>query len=280
VTLYNLVKVYTATTGQDDLVLGAAVPGFLTFAQASIPTGTTVSYGIKDGDYSEVGTGVYTSATSTLTRNVLASNDGGNKLFLSGLAEVFITVLAQDIPATTANLPDSTNKRYVTDANLTVIGNTSGVNTGDQTYTLIATLAGDAATSTNTNPVSLTGLVFTYAANSTYLIKIFALVSPTAATTGCGFQFDLSSAVTRIASIFFHQLANAGTLSGGHSIADDASVGVSSGMPANAGVYPVMLHAILVTGADVGTCQARFRSETTAVTTCKAGTLMIVEKVA
>lgn len=33
---------------------------------------------------------------------------------------------------TTANIADSTNKRFVTDANLTVIGNTSGTNTGDQ----------------------------------------------------------------------------------------------------------------------------------------------------
>ena len=34
---------------------------------------------------------------------------------------------------TTADIADSTNKRYVTDANLTVIGNTSWTNTGDQT---------------------------------------------------------------------------------------------------------------------------------------------------
>ena len=34
---------------------------------------------------------------------------------------------------TTADIADSLNKRYVTDANLTVIGNTSGTNTGDQT---------------------------------------------------------------------------------------------------------------------------------------------------
>lgn len=37
------------------------------------------------------------------------------------------------IPATTNDLPDSTDKRYVTDANRTVVNNTSGVNTGDQT---------------------------------------------------------------------------------------------------------------------------------------------------
>lgn len=35
--------------------------------------------------------------------------------------------------ATTADINDSTNRRYVTDAQLTVINNTSGVNTGDQT---------------------------------------------------------------------------------------------------------------------------------------------------
>ena len=35
---------------------------------------------------------------------------------------------------TTANINDSTNKRYVTDAQLTVLGNTSGTNTGDQTF--------------------------------------------------------------------------------------------------------------------------------------------------
>lgn len=34
---------------------------------------------------------------------------------------------------TTANITDSSNKRFVTDANLTVIGNTSWTNTGDQT---------------------------------------------------------------------------------------------------------------------------------------------------
>jgi hypothetical protein len=33
--------------------------------------------------------------------------------------------------ATTADIADSTNKRYVTDAQLTIVGNTSGTNTGD-----------------------------------------------------------------------------------------------------------------------------------------------------
>lgn len=36
--------------------------------------------------------------------------------------------------ATTADIADSTDKRYVTDAQLTILGNTSNTNTGDQTF--------------------------------------------------------------------------------------------------------------------------------------------------
>lgn len=63
--------------------------------------------------------------------------------------------------ATTADIADSTNKRYVTDAQQTVIGNTSGTNTGDQTN-----ISGNAATvTTNAN---LTGHV-TSVGNATSL---------------------------------------------------------------------------------------------------------------
>ena len=144
---------------------------------------------------------------------------------------------------------------------------------------LVATLAGDQATAANTTPVTLTGLVFSYEASSKYRIWAMGRVAPTAATTGCGFQFDLSSAVTAINVQFFHQLASTGTLSGGHSIADDASVGVSSGMPGTS-TYPVTLFGLLITTTNTGTAQLRFRSETTAVTTCKAGFTLVVEKIA
>ena len=159
-------------------------------------------------------------------------------------------------------------------------GTASGLTAGALSYTVTATLANDQATAADTNPVSLTGLVFTYAANSTYRIWFMGRVSPAAASTGCGFQFDLSSAVTDINLEFYHQLASTGTLSGGHSIADDSSVGVSSGMPANGGTYPVFGQGILRTTGNTGTAQLRFRSETTAVTTAKAGLTLVVEKIA
>jgi hypothetical protein len=44
--------------------------------------------------------------------------------------------------ATTADIADSSNKRYVTDADLTKLSNTSGTNTGDQTITLTGDVTG------------------------------------------------------------------------------------------------------------------------------------------
>lgn len=94
--LYNLARVVTATAGTGTITLGAAVSGFLTFAGAGVQDGDTVSYGIKDGTSSEVGTGTYTAAGTTLTRNVVKSTNSDNAINLSGSAEVFITPLASD----------------------------------------------------------------------------------------------------------------------------------------------------------------------------------------
>lgn len=49
--------------------------------------------------------------------------------------------------ATTADIADSSNKRYVTDTNLTTLGNQSGSNTGDETPTTIKTKLGVATDS-------------------------------------------------------------------------------------------------------------------------------------
>jgi uncharacterized ubiquitin-like protein YukD len=53
--------------------------------------------------------------------------------------------------ATTADIADSLNKRYVTDANLTVIGNTSGTNTGDETATTLGATINAAGVATPNN---------------------------------------------------------------------------------------------------------------------------------
>lgn len=139
-------------------------------------------------------------------------------------------------------------------------------------------LGADKPTGANITPVTL-GLEFNYEANSKYVIDMYMIVAPTAATTGCGFLLDVSSAVTYVGLFTSHQLATTGTISGAGSIGDAGvtSQGVSSGMPVTGSNF-VYGGGMLITGANTGTATFFFRSETTAVTTCKANSIIRVMK--
>ena len=54
-------------------------------------------------------------------------------------SDVGLSNVANSDTTTTANITDSSNKRFVTDAQLTILGNTSGTNTGDQDLSSYAT---------------------------------------------------------------------------------------------------------------------------------------------
>lgn len=54
-------------------------------------------------------------------------------------SDVGLSNVVNSDTTTTANITDSSNKRFVTDAQLTVLGNTSGTNTGDQDLSSYAT---------------------------------------------------------------------------------------------------------------------------------------------
>lgn len=100
--LGDLARVTTATTGIGPITLGPPVIGFLTFAEAGIADGSTVSYGIADGNQSETGWGLFDAGT--LTRNVYRSTGSGNDtpIVLSGAAQVFITALSADFESLAA----------------------------------------------------------------------------------------------------------------------------------------------------------------------------------
>lgn len=147
--------------------------------------------------------------------------------------------------------------------------------------TLVAVLANDVVTDANMVLNDLTGLVFTFAANSTYVFEFFGRTQGAASTTGSGFAINVSAAVTSVSLSFYHQLADAtGTITGGSSISDAASSGITSGRPAANTDTPVSGDGVLVTGANTGTAQLQYRSEVNAVSTCKAGFVMRVHKVA
>lgn len=95
--LYNLARMTTATVGTGTITLGSASPSYLTFALAGVLNGDIVDYAILDGANSEIGTGTYTSAGTTLTRTVTKSTNSNAAISLSGTATVFIDARAETI---------------------------------------------------------------------------------------------------------------------------------------------------------------------------------------
>lgn len=104
----------TSPTGYDVLINGSSK--YLNFNLISGETG----YGIRDN----AGTMQFKNSGGSWT-NFGAGGGGGAVDSVNGQTGVVVL--------TTADIADSLNKRYVTDANLTTIGNQSGTNTGDQT---------------------------------------------------------------------------------------------------------------------------------------------------
>lgn len=155
--LYNIVKVYTSTTGTGTVTLGAAVSSFITFATAGVVNGSTVSYAIEDGSNREVGTGTYTSGAETLTRTVVTSTNSNNLISLSGNAIVFITGLAADLSSDTANTANTLVMRNgsgnfsagaATLSSAVMSGSSSGTTTVQAQATASGTLTLPAATDT------------------------------------------------------------------------------------------------------------------------------------
>lgn len=107
-TFVNLVRVYSNSAGTGPLVLGLAEPGFR--GKEALTDGLTYSYTLQTGVDNanpgatayETGRGVWTAATSTLTRNVIESSLNGQPIGVLMNSLISITVLAQDFSAVDA----------------------------------------------------------------------------------------------------------------------------------------------------------------------------------
>jgi hypothetical protein len=133
----------TATTGTGTITLGSAVTNYQTFAAAGVTNGNTVSYVIEDGANWEVGTGVYTSSGTTLSRTVIQSTSSGSPITLSGTAVVYVSALASDIvPASGGTFSgDTTFSKAIIESVYAISGTTPAINPSNgmiQTWTLSA----------------------------------------------------------------------------------------------------------------------------------------------
>lgn len=111
--LFDRVGMTTATTGTGTITLGSAITDatngdLVTFATAGVATGDLVNYLITDGNAWEIGTGVYTTTGTTLSRTLVKSSSG-SLLTLSGSAKVYSAPTAEDIKPSTHVSRSDTN---------------------------------------------------------------------------------------------------------------------------------------------------------------------------
>lgn len=135
------------------------------------------------------------------------SNDGTYKLVQGVQGGVkSVNTKTGDVNLTTADISDSTNKRYVSDASLAVLNNTSGINTGDETASTIKSKLGIMTLSgNNTGDQDLSSYATTTYVNTATTAVNSALTTEVANRTGA--DNALSSTISTLATSTQNSLA-------------------------------------------------------------------------
>lgn len=247
--------------------LASTISNFGTAALAAAPAETTTTIGTLINGATGKTTPVdadllplVDSAASNVLKNLTIANF---KTWLNGLYQSLLV--------------SGTNIKTINGSS--VLGSGNLVVSGDP-YTAKLIQASNVATGANVTPVNLTGMSFAYAAGGVYRIDIYGTVQAAAATTGHGFGVNCTSAPVLVSLSGGTILANTGTGTCWSAIANNAIVGVTSGLPsANTNVMSLGGGILVMNASTGGTCQFIFRSETTAVTTCMANTVIMITRV-
>ena len=155
------------------------------------------------------------------------------------------------------------------DPNSAVYGNTGVFITSSQISTAADTVL-----------VDITGTTFTAAAAGIYAIEIYGAINNAANTTGYGIGINCAQTPVLTWLSGTSVLADTGTTSNFEAIANNAIIGVTTGVPTNATDTPFIGGGMLKAHATVaGTCIFRLRSETTAVARLQSGSVFIIRKI-
>lgn len=127
----------TSVSPADQYICSDAAEGAAVWRLSSIDPSDFGSMASQDASSVAITGGSISGVTGVVIANAPIS--GSTKTKVTYDAKGLVTNGAD---ATTADIADSTDRRYCTDAQKTVIGNTSGSNTGDQTITLTGDVTG------------------------------------------------------------------------------------------------------------------------------------------
>jgi len=165
---------------------------YITDAQLTVVANTS---GTNTGDQDI--SGINTNATGITTNTTAISGKVDLNAEITASTKTKITydekgLVTDGADATTADIASSTNKNYVTDTQVIVIGNTSGTNTGDQDISGIATNATaiSGKVDSNTSITAGTKTKITYDAKGLVTAGTFATTADIAASTNKNYVTD------------------------------------------------------------------------------------------
>ena len=246
-------------------------------------TGGNGHIGLKHQSSNITASGSESSLGANNSGNPVWKNDGNaiQSIMLENTAIVAATktkitydakgLVTSGADATTADINDSSNRRYVTDAQQTVLGNTSGTNTGDDAtnsqYSGLSALitqktgqtayitTGDITTTSNV-AFNITGMVFTLEANKRY--RVMGVFRTSCNNTG-GILFGSNAPAGAVVSIFTFGNTNLGTAYTRSRIIEG---GVLTGVfnTANSANFLVYMMGEIETSATAGNIQFIFAS--------------------
>jgi hypothetical protein len=139
-----------ASNGTGSFVVASAAGGYQTPASANAVNGATYRYRAESADLTqwEVGTGVYTAATATLTRSTILFNSSGgtSPINFTAVPQVAIVCLAEDV----SSFPSNAGAQSFTTAQQDQLRQNIGITCGGGYANIVASSVGTVNTLTIT----------------------------------------------------------------------------------------------------------------------------------